>query len=193
MGRADHDRGDRAVEMSDLAVGVPEAGAVCAVNALGLGGKIPRGVQGQKAGAAHRAHGLQQTGLLEALMEVVEEAEQAGWLNRVERLADVIVGRNALDLEQGTGVVAPGSLFHVLLETEERGTLGEEDGQGRGGNIGQVMEAVVPRAPIRQSGGDSTPALDKMIETVARVHPHQQCRNGTKSTSYNRVTKVANR
>ena len=36
-----------------------------------------------------------------------------------QRLADVIITRNALDAEEGTGVIAPVSLVHVLLKTEE--------------------------------------------------------------------------
>jgi len=36
-----------------------------------------------------------------------------------QRLADLIITRNALDAEEGTGVIAPVSLVHVLLKTEE--------------------------------------------------------------------------
>jgi hypothetical protein len=125
--------------------------------------------------------------------KLVEKAEKQRRLDRVERLADVIVRGNAPDLEQGPGVVAPGVLLHVLLETQERGALGEEDGQGRGGDIRQIMEAVGPFAPVRQAGGKRAPALDKMIETAARVHGQKQCPYPAKSTSYNPVTSATKR
>jgi hypothetical protein len=39
--------------------------------------------------------------------------------DRIERLADVIVGGDAFDLEQETGIVTPLSLLHVLLKAQE--------------------------------------------------------------------------
>ncbi|MCX6881836.1 MAG: hypothetical protein NTV12_04895, partial [Verrucomicrobia bacterium] len=43
-----------------------------------------------------------------------------------QRLADVIITRNAFETEEETGVIAAVSLLHVLLKTEERGTLHKE-------------------------------------------------------------------
>lgn len=113
--------------MSGLALGVSDTGTVGAMDALGLGGKIPGGIQGDESGAAHGPHGLQHARLIEGLVQIIKEAEEVVRLDRVERLADVVIGGDTLDLEEGTGVVASAGLLHLLLETQERGALGEED------------------------------------------------------------------
>lgn len=114
-------------------------------------------------------HRLEQTGLRKALVQVIEEAENLGGFNRIERLADVIIAGDALDLEQRPGVVAAGGFFHVLLETEEGRTLREEDRQRRGGPIGHGVEGIPTRARVRQSGGDGSPASQQIFE-APRMH-----------------------
>ena len=124
---ADHDRRDGAVEMSGRSVRVPEAGTMGAMDVFGLRGKIPGGIQRDEAGVADGAHLLQQPRLVESLVEIVKETEEMTGLNRIERLADVIVAGNAFDLKERAGVVATAGLFHGLLETQERRALGEKD------------------------------------------------------------------
>lgn len=70
------------------------------MDVLGLRGIIPGGIQGDEPGLADGPHGLQQPRLVEALVEVVEEAEQKRRRNRVEDLADVVVAGDAADLEE---------------------------------------------------------------------------------------------
>jgi len=89
--------------------------------------------------------------------------------NRIKRVANVIVGRNVHDLEQGAGVVAPGRGFHVLLKIQERRELSEEHRKGRRGDVGHGGLGIVAGAPIRECGGDGASASDEMIES-ARVH-----------------------
>lgn len=169
MAGTDDDRSDRAVVMSDLTFRVPDAGAVFAMNVFGLGGEIPRGIQRDEPRVLHRAHGLQQARLTKGFFQIIKEAEKLGSFDRVKRLADVIIARNALNTEEGPGIVASVSLLHVLLETEKGGTLGKENGKGREREIGHAVGAVLAGTPVGQSGKDGTPAFDKMIE-AARVH-----------------------
>jgi hypothetical protein len=97
-------------------------------------------------------------------VEIIKQTEEVAGFNRIERLADVIVGGNVLDLEQGTGVVATARLFHVLLETQERRALREKDGERRQGDLGHGIARVVACAPIRECGGDGAPASDQVVE-----------------------------
>ena len=99
--------------------------------------------------------------------------------NRIERLADVIVRGDALDLEQGAGVVAPARVFHVLLKTQERRALSEEHREGSRGDVGHGETRVVAGAPIRECGGDGAPASDELIES-ARVHAPSNAGTGPK-------------
>ena len=89
--------------------------------------------------------------------------------DRVQRLANVIVGGDALNLEQTAGIVAGAGLFHVPLETQERRTLGEENREGRQRDIGHGVLRVVTRARVRQRAGEGAQTGDKIIET-GRLH-----------------------
>ncbi len=181
----DH-RSDGTVEMSDLAFGVPEAGTVRAVNVFGLGREMPSGVQRDEQGVLHRPYGFEQTRFGKGLVQIIKQAEKVGSFDRVEYLAKVVIARNALDLKEGMGVVAAAGFFHVLVETEEGGTLGKKNRKGRERDIGQSVETVLAGARIRQPGRYGTPALDKLIQ-AARVYAPKACRSGPKSTSYNGV------
>ncbi len=82
VARAHDHRRDGAVEMRGLAARVLKAGTTGAVDVFGLGGKIPGRIQGDETGAVHRAHGLQHPGLVEGLVEIIEEAEEMTRLHR---------------------------------------------------------------------------------------------------------------
>lgn len=166
---ADEDRGDRAVKMGDPAVGVAETGTVGAVDVFGGGGEIPGGIQREEPGAAAGAHGLEQTALVEGAMRFLEETEEMLRLDRVQHLADVIVRRDALDLEERAGVVAAAGRLHVLLEAQERGALREENRESRQGDVGHGVAGVVAGAPVGEPGGDDVPAFEELVE-AARIH-----------------------
>jgi hypothetical protein len=87
----------------------------------------------------------------------------------VEHLPDMIVAGDALEAEEGAGVVAALDLLQVLLKAEERGALGEEDGEGREGDVGQGVEPVLAGAPVGQVREDRVPAFEERFE-AARVH-----------------------
>ena len=177
---ADDDRRDRAVKMRDLAVGVRDAGTVGAVDIFGGGGKVPRRIQRDEPGVLHRAHGRQHTQFIKGPVEIIEQFHQMLRRDRVERLADVIVGGDACDSEEGAGVIAAAGLFHVPLETQERGTLGEEDREGGQGDVGHGELSVVPRARVRQRAGHGAQAGDEVIETQGLLHALLDAGTGSK-------------
>ena len=113
-------------------------------------------------------------------MEIVEEFHQRFRRDRVERLTDVIVRGDGLDLEQTAGVVAGAGLFHVPLETQERGTLSEENGEGGQRDIGHGVLRVVTRARVRQRASDGAPAGDEIIETRRLLHAPLDAGTGSK-------------
>ena len=179
MAWADDDWGDRAMEMSDLTVGVSDAGTVATMDVSRLGGEIPSGVQCNELRLPDRPHRLDQSGLLKALMEIVEEAEQIQRGNRIQRLPNVVVTRDVLDLEERTGIVASASSFHGLLETEERGALGEEDCKGRQRDIGHAIAQVIASTPIGQRARRSVEAPEDAIEATV-IHAIRNAGTGSK-------------
>ena len=115
-------------------------------------------------------HGRQQTQFIEGPVQIIEERHQMFRRDRVERLTEVIVRGDALDLEKRAGVVAGAGLFHVPLETQERRTLGEENRERRQRDVGHGDLGVVARARVRQRAGDGAHAGDKVIETGGLLH-----------------------
>jgi len=148
---------------------------VLAVDVFGLRGEIPRGIQRDEPGVLHRAHGLQQTRFIKSLVQIIKEAEQLARLDRVEHLTDVVITGDALDAKEGTGVVAAVRLLHVLLETQEGGTLGKEDRKGRQRDVLHEQADILAGAAIGQAGQDGPPAFDDPIEAV-RVHEPRNAR-----------------
>ena len=110
-----------------------------------------------------------------------EQAEEMMRRNRVERLANMIVGGNLCDLKQRPYVVAPASLCHRPLITQERRALGEEHREGGQRDVGHGIAGVVAGAPVRQRGGDRAQTFDKLIEG-ARVPASSNAGPSPKST-----------
>lgn len=65
---------------------------VRAMDVFGLGREIPGGVQGDEPGVAHGPHGLEQTDLIEGLVQLIKETKQMPGRDRVERVASVTNG-----------------------------------------------------------------------------------------------------
>ena len=158
---------------------VPEAGTGGAMDVLGWGGKRPRGVQGDQARVADGPQGFPPPRLIEAVVQLIKETEARPRLDRVERLANGIIGGNALDLEEGTGVVATAGPFPIPLATQERGALGEKDRAGRPGDGSHGKAGVVAGAPIGPLGGNRAPTSDALRE-AARIHAPSNAGTGPK-------------
>jgi hypothetical protein len=117
-----------------------------------------------------RPHGRQQTQFIEGPVQIIEERHQMFRRDRVQRLTDVIVRGDALDLEKRAGVVAGAGLFHVPLETQKRRTLGEENREGGQRDVGHGELSIVTGARVRQRAGDGAYAGDEVIETGRLLH-----------------------
>ena len=118
--------------------------------------------------------------LLKGPLQIIEEFHQMFRRDRVQRLADMIVRGDALDLEKTAGIIAGAGLFHVPLETQERGALGEENGERRQREIGHGVLRVVAGARVRQRVGDGAHAGDEVIETGGLLHAPIQPVRGQK-------------
>ena len=82
----------------------------------------------------------------------------------VEQVADAVVGRDALDAEQGLAVGAGLLVLHAALEGEEGGGLQEEGSACTGGAVGD-RELLVAAAPgIGECGGGLAEAGQQRIE-----------------------------
>lgn len=118
------------MEVRGLPLGVPDGGTVGAMDVFGSGGEIPGGIQRDEPVPPTAPHVFQHARLLEGAAQIIKETEEVVRFDLVQRLADVVIRGDALDLEKGAGVVATAGLLHLLLETQERGALGEEDRAG---------------------------------------------------------------
>ena len=156
----DDDRRDGTVKMRGPAVRVPETGTLRAMNVFGLRGEIPRRISCDEPGVLDGPHGRPQTLLSKGFMQIIEPLHQRFRRNRVERLAKVIIRGAGLDLEKRAGINAGAGQFHVPLETQERGALGEEHRERRQRDVGHGVLGV---GAVRGSG--SAPAGDEVIET----------------------------
>ena len=112
-------------------------------------------------------------------VQIIEEFHQMFRRDRVERLADVIVRRDGLNLEEAAGVIAGAGQFHVLLETQEGGALGEEHLEGGQREVGHGILRVVARARIRQRACDGAQTGDEVIETE-QLHAPLDAGTGSK-------------
>ena len=139
------------------------------MDVLGLGGKIPGGVQRDQPGVAHRPHGLQQTCFRKGAVQLIKEAKEVARFDRIQGLADVIIRGDLFHLEKGVGVVVATGLFHVLLKAQEGGTLGEEHSKGGHTDVRHGVRGILAGAPIRKPGRDHAKAIHHLIE-APRIH-----------------------
>ena len=149
VGGTEDDRGERAVVMSDVSVGMMTAGSVGAGDALGLGGKKTGAIQGDQLGLVHRPHGLEQPLLIEGLIELIKEDEHMLGGDRVQAVTDMIVGGDALDLKEALGVGGALVCFHRLAEARKEGIDEKKEREGRQEDVAHGELGV---APVRRSG-----------------------------------------
>ena len=150
------------------------------MNVFGLGGEIPCRIHRDEPGVLDSPHGRQQPVRIKGPIQIIEQLHHMLRRDGVERLADVIVRGDALDLEKGAGVVATARLFHVALETQERGALGEEHGERRQRDVGHGELRVGAGARVRQRAGEGAHAGDEVIETEGLLHAHLDAGTGPK-------------
>jgi hypothetical protein len=98
----------------DLAVGALAREAMRAAELLRA--KILGSVPGDQGSAAQPAEGLAQTRVGEQLLDARKAGAQQHRIGRVKHVADVVVGRDFLDPEQGLAVRPPMAFLQGALE-----------------------------------------------------------------------------
>ena len=73
-------------------------------------------------------------------------------LDRIEDLADVVVGGDFLDLKERLRIAAAPTAFHVPLRFQEGRALSEENRKGAQRDVGHAVAGVVAGSRIRQGG-----------------------------------------
>jgi hypothetical protein len=120
-----HDGGrQQAMITFDLAVGALAREAVRTADFLGT--MILRSVPGDQGSATQSTEGLPHGGLGQQRLHAFETGLQKRGVCLVERAADIIVGRNSSDAEQGLAVGAALTLLQRALKGQKRRTLHEE-------------------------------------------------------------------
>src|SRR3954466_1500889 len=91
-----------------------------------------------------------------------------GNAHRIEHVADVVVGGNAADAEQGLAVRAAVAGLKLALMIQEGRALGEEHRQGGQADVGHGILAVGSRALVREP---LTAAPHDAQQAVEHLHP----------------------
>ena len=142
----DDDRRHRAVIIGFVAAFMFQAGTVGAVDFLRR--VIPSAIQGDEQLVLEGAPALQRAGVAQALQDRIIAGKELFWRDRIERLADVIVRRDLLEVEQALGIALALGLLHGFLVRQEGGALGEEDGKGAQANVFHGIGDIVAGAAV---------------------------------------------
>lgn len=93
---------------------------------------------------------------------------------RIQHVADMVVGRDLLDLEERLRVTLPLVLLHGFLVSEEQGALREEDREGAQVDRLHAVLSVVLGAFLGKSSQGAAQFSDELIEASQAhlLHPH---------------------
>ena len=144
-----------------------------------LGGEVPRAVQGDRGRAAEGLEGGQRARLAQSLNDLVVERVEFLRGHVVERVADMVVTRDVLDLEQGLRVALALALRHGFLGGQERRALGVEHRERAQADIFHRVCLVLARAPVMQSAYAFADRTDELIEPP-QTHAHSLRRKSGK-------------
>ncbi len=153
----------------DLAVGALARLAARARDPLAA--EILGPVEGDEGSAAEPAEALPHGGFEQQLLHALKAGREQSGIGAVEHVADVIVGRDFLDAEQGLAVRAALALLQRPLEGEERRALHEEHGEGRKPEIGHADITAATLARVREGGADGLQAQEKRRQ---KHHPQAE-------------------
>src|SRR5215203_6006829 len=97
---------------------------------------------------------------------VPEQAEEVLRRHRIEQGADVAVGGDLLDAEQGLAVRAAVPLGELALVGQEGGALYDEHREGAQANVGHGVARIRPGAAVRQRRAAAAQAADQGVENL---------------------------
>ena len=167
-GRHDRRRQQTMIAL-DLAVGALARQAVRAAEFLRA--EKLRSVQGDQGPSAQPAERLPHRRLGQQRFQAFEAGLQQRGIRLVEKIADVIVGGNAADGEQGLAVGAAVTFLHRALVGQKRRALHEEHSKRRQTEIGSRNVAASPLARVGKSGADG---LQFEKERWQELHPNPE-------------------
>src|SRR5450759_5201662 len=121
--------------------------------------------------AAQPPESLVQGRLREQRFQALETGREQRRVRRVQHVADVIVGRNFPDPEQGLAIGAALAFLQRALERQKRGALHEEHREGGKAEIrhGDVAAASLTR--VRKGGANG-------FQTLSLIHISEPTRLG---------------
>ena len=169
FGMAGGDRGRRQQGMIvlDPAVGASAREAMRATELLRA--KILGSVPGDQGSAAQPAEGLAQGRLGEQVLHALETGSQQRRIGQIEHVADVIVGGDFRDPEQGLAVRPPLAFLKGALERQKRRALHEKQGEGRHTEIRHRDIAAPPLPGVRESRAHRAQTSQKGCQ---KLHPN---------------------
>src|SRR5271155_1206358 len=119
--------------------------------------------------AAQPAEGLAQGRLGEQVLHALETGSQQRRIGQIEHVADVIVGGDFRDPEQGLAVRPPLAFLKGALERQKRRALHEKQGEGRQTEIRHRDIAAPPLPGVRKSRADRAQTSQKGWQ---KFHPN---------------------
>ena len=150
----------------DLAVGALAREAMRAAELLRA--KELGSVPGDEGSAAQSAKGLAQRRLGQQRFQTLETGREQRRVRLVEHVADVIVGGNFLDPEQGLAIGAALAFLQGALEGQKRGALHEKHREGRQAEIGHGDIAAASLPGVRKGGANGFQTRQKGRQ---KLHP----------------------
>lgn len=121
-------------------------------------------VEGHEEGVPDRAEGVQKSFLKSRLSQREEERGDRPGRDGIQQGADLVVGRDPMDPEEGAGVVIPSFRVHLSLVLEKGGRLDEENPKGRkGGVLDLVVPVVAGLSGVGKGGEDGADRLDQRV------------------------------
>ena len=164
-GSDDH-RSDRAVIVGFFSTLVFDARTALAMDFLR--GVVPRAIQRDGDGVVDGPIAFQHPFLAEGLEHLVIQGAEFFGRNRIQSLADVIVGGNLFDVEEALRVAPSLGLLHGFLMGQERRRLREENREGAQTDVLHRELGIIAGAPVGQSaqnlarlGGQRIPVVHK--------------------------------
>jgi len=148
--------------VGDLSVFVLDMRAVLAVDLIG--GVIPCAVECDQPGVVNAAEGIENALLFECLINAVVHGKQRLGLDRIEHVANVVVGGGLFDLEKGLCVTLPLILLHGFLVGQERWALSKEHREGAQSDRFHAVLGVASGALVVETGEARAKFSNELIE-----------------------------
>ena len=133
--------------------------------------KYSRSVPGDQGSAAQPTEGLPHGRLGQQRLHAFETGLQKRGVGLVQHVADIIVGGNSADAEQGLGVGAALALLQRALKGQKRRTLHEKHRESRKAEVRDLDIAATPLSRVGKSRANGLQAGQKGGQ---ELHPNPE-------------------